>query len=348
VVLSSYRDSAGILTIGVGHTAAAGAPKPHPGLMFTLDQAIRLFREDIRRYEAGVEQAVTVPLKQYEFDALVSFHFNTGAITRAVITRHLNAGDKNKAAAAFMNWTMAGGEKGALTDRRNAERAMFACGDFGNIASVLVYDRYPGPVRAVSTASLLGKPLVISPPQTDHPLPPTRSRQRWRGILAAWQSQGPQQRPFSLEHDDEGLPYILGQFCPGHAGASGRGRILADGIRLGGLAAAAICAVGDCQRQRCQYRPALCYDDADWAGAMSIVTTIIAAIVSNKFVAGLAAGAIAMLGAWLAGRRKGRRAELAKQAAARRRQQKTRQSVETTVAGRTDDENRKRLRGSAK
>ena len=188
-VLSSYRDSAGVWTIGVGHTAAAGPPRPRQGLKITLEQAIRLFREDIRRYEAAVNRDVNVQLKQHEFDALVSFHFNTGAISRAAITRHLNAGDKNKAAAAFMNWTRAGGKKGMLTARRKAERAMFARGDYGNIASVLVYDRHPGPARSVSTASLLDKPLVVSPPKPGRAPPPTRSkRERWR--LAAPRSPG--------------------------------------------------------------------------------------------------------------------------------------------------------------
>jgi hypothetical protein len=84
-----------------------------------------------------------------------------------------------------MNWTTAGGKRGILTGRRKAERAMFARGDYGNTASVLVYDRYPGPARSVSTANLLGKPLVISPPQTGYPPAQTRSGSRWRGILAA-------------------------------------------------------------------------------------------------------------------------------------------------------------------
>ncbi|MDH3194743.1 MAG: lysozyme [Hyphomicrobiales bacterium] len=185
VVLSSYRDSAGVWTIGVGHTAAAGAPVPKPGLRITLDRAVDLFRRDIGKYEEGVNQAVTVPLRQHEFDALVSVHFNTGAIARAAITRHLNAGDRDKAAAAFMNWTRAGGVAGALTKRRSAERAMFACGDYGNIACVLAYERYPGPARSVSTASLLGRPLVVSPPLTGHRPPPPRSGRLWRGILAA-------------------------------------------------------------------------------------------------------------------------------------------------------------------
>ena len=77
---------------------------------------------------------------------------------------------------------------------------------------------------------------------------------------------------------------------------------------------------------------------------MSILTTIIAEILSNKLVAGIGAGCIAMLGAWLAGRRKGRQIEKARQAGVVRHNRKTRRNVETAVAGRTDDENRKRLR----
>ena len=76
---------------------------------------------------------------------------------------------------------------------------------------------------------------------------------------------------------------------------------------------------------------------------MSILATIIAAIASNELVAGLGGALIAMLGAWLAGRAKGRRIEQARQAAARRRNRKTRRKVEATVAGRSDDENRSRL-----
>ena len=188
VVLSAYRDSTGVWTIGVGHTAAAGAPNPKPGLQITLERAVGLFRQGIRKYEAGVNQAVKVPLKQHEFDALVSFHFNTGAIARAAITRHLNAGDRQKAAAAFMNWTMAGGKRGVLADRRSAERTMFARGDYGNIASVLVYDRYPGPARTVSTAGLLGNSLIAAPPKSSHPSAPVRSvgpGRYQRAILAA-------------------------------------------------------------------------------------------------------------------------------------------------------------------
>jgi lysozyme len=72
-----------------------------------IREALRLFRADLARYEAEVIRAVTVPLAPHEFDALVSFHYNTGAIARAALTRVLNAGDRAGAGAAFMNWVPA-------------------------------------------------------------------------------------------------------------------------------------------------------------------------------------------------------------------------------------------------
>jgi lysozyme len=96
-----------------------------------IREAIRLFRVDLGRYEADVLRSVTVPLATHEFDALVSFHYNTGAIARAALTRHLNAGDRASAGAAFMNWL----RPASLRSRREAERDLF------------LYGRYPdGPI----------------------------------------------------------------------------------------------------------------------------------------------------------------------------------------------------------
>lgn len=46
-------------------------------------------------------EAVTVRLEQHEFDALVSFDFNTGGIYRANLTKQLNTGNRVKAAQSF-------------------------------------------------------------------------------------------------------------------------------------------------------------------------------------------------------------------------------------------------------
>jgi len=163
VVLSSYRDSEGVWTIGVGHTAAAGAPKPSPGLIVTLRQAIDLFRRDIVKYEAGVNRAVKVPVKQHEFDALVSFHYNTGGVGVAKLTKSLNAGDRASAAAQFMGWT----KPPEIIGRRRKEQHLFATGDYGDIGIVSVYDKLPGKARRMATASILG-----AVPKTEKPAVP--------------------------------------------------------------------------------------------------------------------------------------------------------------------------------
>lgn len=143
VVPAPYTDVKGVWTFGIGHTAAAGAPDPAKlprGMPADLDagiaQAFRVFRADLGRYEAEVARAVTVDLAPHEFDALVSFHYNTGAIARAALTRHLNAGDRAATAEAFLNWL----RPASLRARREAERDLFRHG------------RYPGgtiPVWAV-------------------------------------------------------------------------------------------------------------------------------------------------------------------------------------------------------
>jgi len=126
-----YLDSRGVWTFGVGHTAAAGAPDPKTmprGMPADLDGTIttvlRLFDHDRKKYEAEVLRAVTVSLAQYEFDALVSFHYNTGAIARAKLTKLLNAGDRYGAGMAFMGWA----KNPELRNRRQAESTLFLKG----------------------------------------------------------------------------------------------------------------------------------------------------------------------------------------------------------------------------
>jgi lysozyme len=133
IVPAPYLDAKQVWTFGVGHTAAAGAPDPTRlprGMPADLDagirEALRLFRADLARYEAEVLRAVTVPLEPHEFDALVSFHYNTGAIARAALTRSLNAGDRAALGAAFMNWL----RPASLRQRREAERDLFLHGRY--------------------------------------------------------------------------------------------------------------------------------------------------------------------------------------------------------------------------
>lgn len=129
IVLTRYLDSVGVWTIGIGHTAAAGPPDPgHPVPALTLGEAFELFERDLASYVADVNAAIEVPLTQPEFDALVSFHYNTGRIATASLTASINAGDKTKAAAQFMNWK----RPAAIIPRRRKEQLLFRAGIYSN------------------------------------------------------------------------------------------------------------------------------------------------------------------------------------------------------------------------
>lgn len=115
-------------TIGVGHTSAAGAPTVRKGMTITAKEAEDILTRDLAVFEKGVNDAVTVPLNQNEFDALVSFTLNigVGAFQKSTMLKELNKGNRHGAANQFLRWNKAAGKvmKG-LTKRREAERAQF-------------------------------------------------------------------------------------------------------------------------------------------------------------------------------------------------------------------------------
>lgn len=128
VRLHAYRDSVNILTIGVGHTSAAGPPTVTEGLTITQVQCDEILSRDLAKFEAAVDGAVTVPLADHEFDSLVSLAFNigAGAFAKSTLVRTLNLGNRAGAAQAFLAWNKAGGKVSAgLTTRRQAERHQF-------------------------------------------------------------------------------------------------------------------------------------------------------------------------------------------------------------------------------
>lgn len=134
VVPAPYWDSVGVLTYGIGHTAAAGGLNPKdipltmPGNSYELNDAIQhaveVFQKDLKSYEARVNKAIKVPLKQHQFDALVSFDFNTGGIHRANLTKQINAGDMS--GNGFMGWL----RPVEIKKRRVAEQRLFRTGDY--------------------------------------------------------------------------------------------------------------------------------------------------------------------------------------------------------------------------
>lgn len=122
--LKAYKDSVGILTIGYGSTGS----HVRPGMVITKEQAEELLKQDVSRFEGGVNDVVKVPLTQNQFDALVSFSFNLGLgnLKSSTLLRKLNASDYYGAANEFLRWNKAGGKVlNGLTRRRQAEKDMF-------------------------------------------------------------------------------------------------------------------------------------------------------------------------------------------------------------------------------
>lgn len=149
--LKAYQCSAGVWTIGYGHTG--GITK---GMVISQDEADAYFDNDIEVFEQGVNKLVKVHIYQSHFDALVSLAFNIGigAFSKSTLLRKLNKGDVVGAEAQFAFWCKAGGKTNAGLVRRRREEAALFGSEY----------RYPDkvPVRKVD-APRKPTPAVVSP-----------------------------------------------------------------------------------------------------------------------------------------------------------------------------------------
>ena len=119
--LKAYQCSAGVWTIGYGHTGGV-----KPGEMIAPAQAEAYLAADLAKYEAAVNSAAIPGLNQNQFDALVSLAYNIGAAAFGGSTllkkAKANANDAT-IRAAFAMWTKAGGKFNAGLSKRRANEA---------------------------------------------------------------------------------------------------------------------------------------------------------------------------------------------------------------------------------
>ena len=126
--LTAYQDSVGVWTIGWGHTA--GVKK---GDNWTQDEADDILLNDLEKFEGYVNQYVTVPVTQNQFDALVSWTFNLGPgnLKSSTMLTKLNEKSYDEVPSQLKRWNKAGGKVlRGLERRRNAEAAMFSGKDW--------------------------------------------------------------------------------------------------------------------------------------------------------------------------------------------------------------------------
>lgn len=122
-VLTAYQDTAGVWTIGYGHTK--GVKK---GDRITRYQAEQMLREDLTTFEAAANKVKRIST-QGKFDAIVDFMFNlgTGNFDKSTLKKYIETGRITwEIQEQFLRWVNAGGKKlGGLVSRRIWEAARF-------------------------------------------------------------------------------------------------------------------------------------------------------------------------------------------------------------------------------
>jgi len=128
-VLTAYPDSVGVLTIGVGHTGAAGAPEVTPGMTISMAEAWMIFARDNDTFEDVVRSAIHAPTTQSQYDAFVSIAFNIGggAFQDATFVKSFNDGaPKEQVTAEILWWN----QPPEIVPRRQGEAVQFRDGDY--------------------------------------------------------------------------------------------------------------------------------------------------------------------------------------------------------------------------
>lgn len=121
--LSAYKCSAGVWTIGFGHTKGV-----KEGDVCTEEQAKAWLIDDVKETQTLLAHYINVPVSEGEFVALVSLAFNVGvgALMKSKLLRKLNSGDREGAAQEFLDFDLADGKRIAgLTRRRKEEHDLF-------------------------------------------------------------------------------------------------------------------------------------------------------------------------------------------------------------------------------
>lgn len=122
---NAYQDSAGVWTIGYGHTGKY----VHEGVCIDAAEAQTLLLKDLMIAQACVNEITQRELvTQGEYDALVSLVFNVGceALRYSTLADMIRAGRMDEAVIEMFRWVHVGGQPNqGLINRRMAEARRF-------------------------------------------------------------------------------------------------------------------------------------------------------------------------------------------------------------------------------
>ena len=131
----TYKDQAGLDTIGVGHLITASDVSSGRFASGEISDAEvnSLLLEDLANVQKAVRGCITQPLTQNQYDACISLAFNIGnsGFCNSTAAKKINAGDYQPVPNNFMRWNKVtiGGVltvSSGLTNRRRDEANLFA------------------------------------------------------------------------------------------------------------------------------------------------------------------------------------------------------------------------------
>lgn len=107
--LEAYKCSAGVWTIGYGHTGKT----INMNTKITQAEAENFLKIDLEYFEKGVNNAVKVGINQNQFDSLVCFSYNVGlsAFQSSTMLRKINMNKFKEVPKEFKKWVYAGKTK---------------------------------------------------------------------------------------------------------------------------------------------------------------------------------------------------------------------------------------------
>ena len=126
--LKPYLCSAKVPTIGYGNTYYLNGKRvtllDGP---ITKEYAFEIYKEVVDRFAKKVSAMLKVEVTQNQFNSLVSFNYNTGALYTSTLLKKVNANPNDETIdAEFKKWIRAGGKivKGLVT-RREIESNLY-------------------------------------------------------------------------------------------------------------------------------------------------------------------------------------------------------------------------------
>ena len=130
LLLKPYLCSAKVPTIGYGNTYYPNGKKvtllDDP---ITKEYAFEIYKEVADRFAKKVSAMLKVEVTQNQFNALVSFNYNTGALSTSTLLKKVNANPNDETITTeFKKWIRAGGKivKGLVIRREKESNLYFS------------------------------------------------------------------------------------------------------------------------------------------------------------------------------------------------------------------------------